>query len=264
MKSIMEEASSITKAIESAWNRAGKPQEFTIKVLEHPETNFFGLKTVKSAKIAIFFNELTVRQPVRPESPARPSRPAPSAKTPTLRPLPSSSEQDRSKGSYQRPERRAPQAESQQRPEYQKRTAPAPRPEQRDQRDQRDTRETREVREREPREPREHRSYDQRPSYEPRNNDRQESRDVWTPELVSAAQEWLKETVALMGYSDIQIIPAISQNYLKLQLDKPIADDARQEELQLKSWGNLLIESLREKFNKPFRSLRIIIESRRN
>lgn len=56
MKSIMEEASSISKAIEQAWNRAGKPAEFTIKVLETPERNIFGL-TTKSAKIALFFDE---------------------------------------------------------------------------------------------------------------------------------------------------------------------------------------------------------------
>ncbi len=56
MKSIMEEASSISKAIEQAWHRAGNPAEFSIKVLETPERNLFGL-TVKSAKIALFFDE---------------------------------------------------------------------------------------------------------------------------------------------------------------------------------------------------------------
>ncbi len=43
MKSIMEEASSILKAIEKGWNRAGKPQEFTVKVFEEPEHNFLGM-----------------------------------------------------------------------------------------------------------------------------------------------------------------------------------------------------------------------------
>jgi hypothetical protein len=56
MKSIMEEASSISKAIDQAWNRAGKPTEFTVKILETPERNLFGL-TTKSAKIALFFDE---------------------------------------------------------------------------------------------------------------------------------------------------------------------------------------------------------------
>jgi predicted RNA-binding protein Jag len=56
MKSIMEEASSIIKAIEKGWVKAGQPKEFSVKILEHPQKNFLGL-TVKSAKIAILFDE---------------------------------------------------------------------------------------------------------------------------------------------------------------------------------------------------------------
>jgi len=56
MKSIIEEASSISKAIENGWLKAGKPQEFSIKIFEEPIKNFFGL-SVKSAKIGIFFQE---------------------------------------------------------------------------------------------------------------------------------------------------------------------------------------------------------------
>lgn len=57
MKSIIEEASSISKAIENGWIKAGKPKEFSVKIFEEPVKNFFGL-TVKSAKIGIFFQEL--------------------------------------------------------------------------------------------------------------------------------------------------------------------------------------------------------------
>jgi len=56
MKSLMEEASSISKAIEKGWLNAGKPAEFTIKVYEEAEKNFFGM-TTKPAKIGIFFTE---------------------------------------------------------------------------------------------------------------------------------------------------------------------------------------------------------------
>lgn len=59
MKSIIEEASSISKAIDQAWQRAGKPQEFTIKVFEEPQRSIFGL-TIRSAKIALFFNERAI------------------------------------------------------------------------------------------------------------------------------------------------------------------------------------------------------------
>ncbi len=54
MKSIMQEASSVMKAIDTAWQAAGKPTEFTVKVFEEAEKNFIGF-TTKPAKIALFF-----------------------------------------------------------------------------------------------------------------------------------------------------------------------------------------------------------------
>lgn len=75
MKSLMEEASTIFKAIEKGWINAGKPKEFTIKVYEEPEKNFIGM-TVKSAKIGIFFTEpQNVDQRARTAKPVVTQRP---------------------------------------------------------------------------------------------------------------------------------------------------------------------------------------------
>jgi predicted RNA-binding protein Jag len=57
MKSIIHEASSIAKAVEQGWIKAGKPQEFSVKVFEDAEKNFFGF-TTKQAKVAIFFKDV--------------------------------------------------------------------------------------------------------------------------------------------------------------------------------------------------------------
>jgi len=54
MKSIIEEASSILKAIEKAWARAGNPTEFSVKIFEDSQRNFFGM-TSKNAKVGVFF-----------------------------------------------------------------------------------------------------------------------------------------------------------------------------------------------------------------
>lgn len=56
MKSLVEEASSVSKAIENAWKRAEHPTEFSVRIHELPEKNMFGF-TTKPAKIAIFFQE---------------------------------------------------------------------------------------------------------------------------------------------------------------------------------------------------------------
>ena len=79
--------------------------------------------------------------------------------------------------------------------------------------------------------------------------------------MVEAAHDWVKETLVLMGKPDIKVTPQVSHNYLKLYLDQQVMDDYKQEETQLKSWGSLAMEAVREKANKPLRSLRIILES---
>lgn len=56
MKSIVQEASTIAKAIEQGWQKAGSPAHFTVKILEMPEKNFFGF-TKRSAKIALYFED---------------------------------------------------------------------------------------------------------------------------------------------------------------------------------------------------------------
>lgn len=64
MKSIVEEASSIAKAIENGWIRAGKPQEFTVRIFEESEKNFLGFNK-KPAKVGLFYKEAPVQQPSR-------------------------------------------------------------------------------------------------------------------------------------------------------------------------------------------------------
>ena len=63
MKSLIEEASSIIKAIEKAWEQAGKPQSFSVKIFEEPESNFLGFNK-KPAKVGIFFEE-TLKETLR-------------------------------------------------------------------------------------------------------------------------------------------------------------------------------------------------------
>lgn len=56
MKSIIQEARTISQAIEYGWENAGKPAEFNVKIFEEPQKNFLGF-TVKPAKVGIFFYE---------------------------------------------------------------------------------------------------------------------------------------------------------------------------------------------------------------
>lgn len=285
MKSIMEEASSIAKAIETAWNRAGQPTEFSVKVLELPQTSFFGLKTSKSAKVAFFFNEATVTvKPKEQTSQQRHSQQRPV----TLRQTGNKPESDYAKTTSDRQDqRRSDYRGSSDRSDYAKTST--------DRHDERKDRGTQEKRSSEQRPDREQRrpSFtkseshqertertespnrqdnrsrrydDRRPRHDGERSERSynaEPRESWTPEMAEVALEWIKETLVLMGKSDISVNHHISHNYLKINLSIPVLDDARQEETQLKSWGMLAMEAVREKMGKPLRSLRIVLESPR-
>lgn len=74
MKSLMQEASSVIKAIEKGWESAGKPNEFSIKVFEEPKKNFIGM-TIQSAKIGIFYDEKTPKKIEKEEFKKRESFP---------------------------------------------------------------------------------------------------------------------------------------------------------------------------------------------
>lgn len=76
MKSVIEEGSSISKAIETGWVKAGKPKEFTVKIFQEAKKNFFGFTKVV-AKVAIFFQEES-KEKEKPQYRPRPNNPRPS------------------------------------------------------------------------------------------------------------------------------------------------------------------------------------------
>jgi hypothetical protein len=147
----MEEASSIVKAIEAAWIRAEKPHEFSVKIYEEPEKNFFGMVT-KSAKIALIFKHIEKKPSYKEQAAAKYKSPSHVAE-PTITPK----EYPRKEQSRHEPAAR----------EY---SAREPR-EQREPRENREYREQREPREpRESREPRENRERREPMVREPREN----------------------------------------------------------------------------------------------
>ena len=81
MKSIVQEASTIAKAVEKGWKEAGEPHEFSVKVLELPEHNFIGL-TTRSAKVAIMFNDVTPQKKPQARHSERPTQKQPSKARP--------------------------------------------------------------------------------------------------------------------------------------------------------------------------------------
>ena len=188
MKSIVEEGSSIFNAIEKAWARAGKPQEFTVKVFEQAEKNFFGL-TSKPAKIAIFFDEKVVA-PASIRPPKKPTHP----EVPKKQPRPGVAEQ---------------------KPRFAKKEPPK-----------------------------------ERPRISP-----------WTNEMADTAQAWIKKCLVLLGLPNIAFTTTIIGNNLKVQFNTPVVGDKIKERFLFSSFAHLILETLRNQFKKPFRTLKVILNS---
>jgi predicted RNA-binding protein Jag len=67
MKSLLQEGSSIIKAIEAAWIKVGMPAEFSVKVMRDAEKSFFGLATKNSAVISLCYDGVRIEK--RPHNP---------------------------------------------------------------------------------------------------------------------------------------------------------------------------------------------------
>lgn len=104
MKSVVAEASSISKAIEKALNDAKNPQEFSVKILETPLKNFLGF-TIRSAKIALMFTEPKAKksspkaQPpkIKPKEAYKPKQEIPKSKNSVSKPIETAIKKERAK-----------------------------------------------------------------------------------------------------------------------------------------------------------------------
>lgn len=197
MKSIMEEASTIFKAIEKAWLRAEKPQSFSVKVLEEPTKNFFGM-TTKSAKIALFFGENMQAQPSRHQSPQPQQQYQPKKQAHAKEPVRQQRQQQQPRNEYK---------EQQQQSQPQKNT---------------------------------------------------ENQATWNPELVNAAQTWIKNMLTSLG-NPADFSARANNNQLIVEFNQPLAQQGR-DRLLFSSLSYILMQSIRHQFKNQARGLRVVLK----
>ena len=200
MKSLIEEASSISKAIEKGWIRAGKPRNFSIKIYEEAEKNFFGM-TTKSAKVAIVFDERTVTVPAE--------------KTTAVQPQ------------VRQEQRRQPQSQPQQK---QQRSAAQPKE-------------------------RTAQPESQRPKME------QQRPPELSDEMKESISAWLGDTLRLMNMPSISFVLEVTDQFVRITFNTRLLEEGNQEKLLFRSLSYLMIASLRNKFKKSLRGLKLVLAS---
>jgi len=242
MKSIIEQASSIMKAIEKAWNQAEQPKEFSIKIFEKEERNFFGMAT-KPAKIGIFFGDKPIihekpAQKPRPEiKECRPASIKPVAEKtlekpdhkPTIKP-----EEQRRPSAQQQvvPKQVKPQQTTDRTPQQQKQPTPSrPQPEKK------------------------------QPvaAAAPKEQKAPRIPAAWNDTMVNSAHSWLKHTLDLMNMGQHHFKSEIAGKNLKLTFHAPLIADVAHEKQLFRSFAHLIISSLRNQYKQEIRDLKVIL-----
>lgn len=289
MKSIVEEASSLAKAFSQAWERAGKPQECTVKILAEPEKNFIGM-TTKSAKIAVFFNEVAPAQSKKNTPQAAQGRSSSQQKhTPVQAQQQSRVQQPAQRTRQEIPQRSTEQRSMEQRP-VESRQAEQPsseaRPRQQRPVEQRSN-ETRTVtekpravvqRESTPRESTPHTPVARETA--PREKVLQENstheasikpvvtatprvRPVWTEEMNQAVRAWVQESLQIMSRTDVSFNTSMSRSMLTITFSAPLIEDLEKEHLLFRSWSHLIVQHIKQEFKVHGKEFKIILKGSR-
>lgn len=225
MKSIMQEASSVAKAIEQGWIKAGKPQEFSIKVFEEAQKNFLGL-TTKSAKIALLFNESSVQNAEK--SHGRTSRPQAQPRARTENPI---------------------QEKKLDRPRPAQPTA-------------RPTTTERRPLERRPLNSAEAPKTEQKPRQRVAESDHSRTA-TWADDMKNEAQTWMQNSLNLLGLGHVQFTATTHQNVLSFEYSAPLVTNNERQRHLFRSFAFLIMQTLRQQFKRSCRNLRITFSTPR-
>lgn len=241
MKSMLQEASSIAKAVEKAWEAAGKPEEFTIKVLDQGERGFLGLTTVKPAIVSIIYEPgKSSRRPA--SSSPRPNNRSSHQGRDGRESLKHASAEDvlrkddQQQRRNQQPRKAQPerQATGDKQPERQPRPQPQPRREQNQQ---------------------------EGPQAERQASPRQlEGQPYWNAELMGDIESNLKEILAIMGVGSSFAL-SFEKQLLTINFAESTVHEAEAEKMLYTSVSYLLLQFLKKKHRRRFKGYRILMVS---
>lgn len=255
MKSIVEEASSIAKALEKAWTRAGKPAQFSVKVFELPEKNFFGL-TTKQAKVGIFFENIiedTSKKNVSNTYHSKKSTQKPQQHASKREHTPSGDMDQRAKSQLNRNPN---EGQGQQRRAPQQKTV-APRTEQPKQIT------------RPPKQEKNHGEESNKEKVEKKTVTPQEpvvsvdAASVWTDEKISMVADIIKESLSMLGLPNIEFSQIVTEQGLRVTFSTPVLDNVLKEKQFFQHYAYIIIALLKNKFRGESQSMRLFLTSER-
>lgn len=227
MKSLIEEASTIGKAIETAWERAGQPQSFSVKIFENPEYGFFGM-TKKYGKIALFFDENSSQSNVKKKNELSPAdnKKAKSQKKVQVQEKDPVRTQEKIKNDHasmsSKSELVTGNTKHKKEPVHPSSNTPSERSKE-------------------------------------NGLKTHNSHYVWTDSMVAHVNDIVKEVVNLLDRPDISFNIKNEQHNLKIIFNGLLVNEAHKEYSFYKHFAHLIITALRTKFKTEFKHLRLVL-----
>lgn len=269
MKSILQEASTIAKAIEQGWREAGEPSEFSVKILELPQRNFIGL-TTRSAKIAFIFNNIlqknqdinqkngssqtskpyTSREKTAPRQPhATPAQEKKHLQSHTISKQHSTSVEITKNSTEQ-----VVKDSTHNKQTYSNHSKQAPYTTKSHFESQKPSHEASSL------------------VHEAMNNDissensatKKRAEGLWNEEIVAFARDWLQKTFLYMQRNDITFTIEPQNFYLRITLSTPVFTDEGQEKHLLASLSSLMFATIKKNFRKALRGHKIVLTHVKN
>jgi len=254
MKSIIEQASSIMKAIEKAWDQAEQPKEFSIKIFEKEERNFFGMST-KPAKVGIFFGD-KVTAHEKPLSKPRPEikecRPENRNNKPAVSPLSRKTAENKPKAAAQKTPTSPKTSEDRGHKTHSHSEQPTPRPSAKpvQQHPHTNIEKNRKTAV----------DTEEKSSFTKATDDRpRRTPAAWNDIMIGTTHNWLKKTLALMGMTSIDFNSEVAGKNLKLTFNKPLITDPMHEKQLFRSFAHLIMSSLRNQYKQEIKDLKVIL-----
>jgi hypothetical protein len=85
---------------------------------------------------------------------------------------------------------------------------------------------------------------------------------VWNEEMMSWVSSWVKQSLEYMGRSDITFSFESSRNHLRIDFTGSITGDEKKERMLFSSFAHLIMSSLRNKFKGDLKHLKVILNSK--
>ncbi len=249
MKSIVQEASSIEKAINKAWEEAGRPAEFSVRILEHPTRNFFGFLK-RSAKVALVFpSQNKSQERSRDKKPVRDERPNRDKKHENLK----SESVERTKKSV-RQERPTPKQPDTKHTRRDERTKAQHTTSELSKALAHDAKKIEKPsNQQELKTPSKHTQQTQSPEEQPR------TQVTWEPQLVEKVQEQLNALLGLIDKKNATYTTSIQGRELLITFSDFILENEDQDRRLFSGLSPLLMTIIKREFKKALRGYRLVL-----